>query len=134
MKNVKRFLASVLVAVSVLAGGLTISAPAQAAPVSQTVPADVSPMDYGTYVHFASCGGASTCTNWHLRIWTMNGAHNYLFYGDTARNVLTVCPPDSEHALQYYRPNGTGPVIKAYGACQDMEWAATGTYQFGLTD
>ncbi len=125
----KKFLAA-MATLMLLVTGVGLATPAQAASVSQTA----SPMDYGTYVHFASCGGAPTCTNWHLRIWSMNGAHNYLFYSETARNVRDVCPPDDDHALQYYRPNGTGPVIKAYGACQDMEWAATGTYRFGLTD
>lgn len=103
---------------------------------AQAVPTridQVSTMDYGTYVQYTQCGtspGELPCGNWHIRIWTMNGAHNYLTLGETARNVRDVCPADSNHRLVYWRPNGTGPVTKAMGACQDMEWAATGTYEF----
>lgn len=114
--------------------GVTGAAPVSAAPQQASVQAEQNgTLDYGTYVQYTQCAasnGELPCGNWHIRIWSMNGAHNYLFLGETARNVRDVCPADSNHRLVYWRPNGTGPVTKAMGACQDMEWASTGTYEF----
>lgn len=112
-------------------------APAQAAPVpASAVPAvtqDVTPMGYGTYVRYFAQGCSSPgCEigNWHIRVWTMNGAHNFLWLGDSARNVRDVCPADSAHGISYFRPDGTGPVHKNRGQCQSMLHAQTGTYNF----
>lgn len=126
----KKFLAAIVAALAILMGGLTGANTALASPAQAD---GASTMDYGTYVHYTQCATGSNelpCGNWHIRVWTMNGAHNYLFLGESARNVRDVCPADGNHRLVYWRPNGTGPVVKAMGACQDMEWASTGTYEF----
>lgn len=128
LKKFAALLAALTLAFTALFAG---ALPAQSAPKPTS---QVGTMDYGTYVLFTSCGNAANCTGWHMRIWTMNGVHNYLFFGESARNVRDVCPPDHAHALEYFRPNGTGPVHKDLGECQDMEWASTGTYKFSVLD
>lgn len=123
----KKFLAAMAVLMMLVVGFGAATAPAQAAPVSQSV----SPMDYGTYVRYYGCVSSSgSCTGWHIRVWTMNGAHNYLFQGERARNVRDVCPADSNHRIAYMRPGTTtwvGPF--GYGECRDFQYAVEGQYE-----
>lgn len=129
----RKILLSLLAVAGLLLGGLVSSAPATATPTASVVQSDVQPMSYGTSVFFleGNCSTGCSVENWHIRVWTMNGAHNFLFLGQSARNVRDVCPPGANYRLMYERPSG-GTVVKPYGACQDMEWAEQGMYLFVL--
>lgn len=135
--NFRKIMTGLLMVLGLLVGGLTASTPAtaQAQTVSQEVTSDVAPMDYGTWVRFEGnwAMGDEISPNAHLRIWTMNGAYNHIGIGDNARNVAKVCPPDHDHRLAYVRPSGS-IVDKNWGECQDMTYAASGTYKFYLED
>ena len=119
----KKFLAAMAVLMMLVAGfGAATAAPAQAD--------SVSTMDYGTYVRYESCSfdSGTSCTGWHIRVWTMNGAHNYLGLAEQARNVREVCPADNQHRIAYRRPNGVWVGPFSYGECRDFRYAVPGDY------
>lgn len=122
----KKIILSILTALALLAGGLGFAAPATSV--------EAGTQDYGTYVWYGTCGGTGSCNGWHIRVWSMNGVEDRLLIGDTQRNVAKVCPADHQHRISYWRPDGSYVPVKGYGECQDMRFAAEGTYRFGQQD
>lgn len=119
-----------LVAVTCLALLLGVSGATTAASAP-----NVGSLDYGTWVRFDGnwVMGDEISPNAHIRVWTMNGAHNHIGIGENSRNVAKICPPDHDHRMTYVRP--TGVIInKDWGVCQDMTYAAEGTYLVYLDD
>lgn len=95
MKNVKRFLAGVLVAVSVFAGGFIAAAPAQAV-TGATV-----------YVY----AGDS-----YVRMTNTSGVVRNKAVGTSMTNVFRFCPPSISYRLRITKPGGQRLTL-AYGAC-----------------
>ena len=107
----KKIIASILVLLSIFAGGVAVSAPAQAIT--------------GSYVNYAGSFSPTT----RITTTTTGGTVYFQAYGSTLGNVYKTCPQSGSQRLGYVSPNGSQHTLP-YGSC--LYPAVTGTYRVYL--
>ena len=99
------------VALSVLAGSIAISAPAQAV--------------QGSHVYY----GYSVDATKRVTTRTVGGSTIFQAWNTVVSNVYRVCPQSSSYRLEYWAPNGAYGLL-GYGTC--IYPSQVGTYTIGL--
>lgn len=112
MRTIKQIIASALVALSVVVGGVVASAPAQAAS--------------NTSVYFILVDSPYDAD---LQVTKMNNTVQRLNVGSTATSVKKICPPTNSYKIHLRTPRGSY-VTYAPGTCTNTGLA--GRYQVTL--